>query len=72
MPRWDDEPDAFNASPQCIFCTRLRAGNKCVAFPQGIPPAISSNRHDHREPFPGDDGILFDPEPVPVDETGNG
>ena len=63
MARWDDDEDAGMEMSQCIRCKRLQAGNKCVAFPQGIPPAISSNRHDHREPFPGDDGVLFAPEP---------
>jgi len=34
----------------------------CHAFPQEIPRAVWTNEHDHREPFPGDNGVLFEPE----------
>lgn len=41
----------------------------CSAFPAGIPDAIINNVADHREPFEGDRGILYDPidpsEPMP-------
>jgi hypothetical protein len=30
----------------------------CEAFPDGIPDAINYG-FDHREPFPGDHGVLF-------------
>lgn len=35
---------------------------KCKAFPQGIPETILHGRWDHREPFEGDNGILYEPE----------
>lgn len=33
----------------------------CRAFPKGIPPEIFADGFDHREPFPGDNGIRFTP-----------
>jgi len=34
----------------------------CDAFPDGIPIEIQLNRHKHRKPYPGDNGILFEPD----------
>jgi hypothetical protein len=31
----------------------------CAAFPRGIPDAITSGEHDHRELFPGDHGTKY-------------
>jgi hypothetical protein len=45
----------------CIECNRLRGGFRCEAFPAGIPPEILTGVHDHREPYEGDHGILFEP-----------
>jgi len=29
-------------------------------FPDGIPDEILTNGHDHRQPFEGDNGIVFE------------
>lgn len=33
----------------------------CKAFPKRIPDAIATGKHDHREPYKGDNGIRFEP-----------
>ncbi len=35
----------------------------CDAFPEGIPTGIFNSAYDHREPYPNDNGILFEPKP---------
>lgn len=52
---------------QCLRCTRYRRGGSCEAFPAGIPADIRFNRVLHDTPFPGDNGIVFDPTPVDPD-----
>ena len=53
-------------APQCLTCIHLHAENEdamtCKAFPGGIPWKIISGEHDHRRPFPGDNGIRYTPE----------
>lgn len=48
-------------APQCYSCVHFHGDSVCNAFPEGIPEDILYSRHDHREPYPGDDGILFEP-----------
>ncbi len=33
----------------------------CSAFPAGIPEPILNGERFHRRPYPGDDGIRFEP-----------
>lgn len=44
------------------------SGHKCTAFPKGIPNEIINERHDHRKPYEGDNGVQFkaigDPEKI--------
>jgi len=47
-------------SNQCYFCRHYRALGTCDAFPAGIPKPIWQGVHDHRVPYEGDQGILFD------------
>ncbi len=50
---------------QCASCKHFdrenRRSNTCSAFPNGIPLPIIQGDHDHRESFPGDNGIRFEP-----------
>ena len=46
----------------CLNCKHLNKDNiSCAAFPDVIPHDIKAAIIDHREPFPGDNGIRFEP-----------
>ncbi len=51
----------------CVACAHLRLDGTgrwaCQAFPRGIPAAILEGRIDHRQPYPGDGGVRFQPDP---------
>jgi hypothetical protein len=50
---------------QCELCKNnlwFAKGEKvihCKAFPKGVPIDILMDRHDHRKPYSGDNGIRF-------------
>lgn len=44
----------------CIYCTHLKRGAVCAAFPSGIPETILYAETDHIEPIPGDNDIQFE------------
>ena len=46
---------------QCIFCKHYRDDETCTAFPAGIPRKVMYSERDHRKPYPGDNGVRFEP-----------
>lgn len=57
--------------PLCASCKHLRfepdpkklVVPRCDAFPKGIPTEIGVDGFDHRNPFPGDNGITWELNP---------
>lgn len=50
--------------PICISCTHRHDNwRTCDAFLAGIPAEIMIGYYDHRKPYPGDGGVLFDLKP---------
>lgn len=45
----------------CSRCSRLEKSDTCLAFPDGIPEPILTGEHDHTTPYPGDNGVQFEP-----------
>jgi len=45
----------------CQSCINFFGDGRCNAYPNGIPRDIIKGEHDHSEPYPGDNGIRFEP-----------
>ena len=43
----------------CRFCAHYFENHTCKAFPDGIPEPLWTGENLHREPYPGDQGILY-------------
>lgn len=58
-------PRSLIALNSCMKCKHFNFKNKdantCKAFPGGIPNIIFLGKNDHKELFPGDHGIQFEP-----------
>lgn len=59
-----DGPSPFPPDDSvCTDCIHWDFGCACDAFPNGIPDDMWLGKNDHREPYPGDNGIQFEPLP---------
>lgn len=62
MSRMADNNLAFISLDKgiCNKCKHVfRDGEKCKAFPQGIPDEILTGEFDHHNAYEGDNGIRF-------------
>lgn len=46
--------------PPCFRCRYLLLYPFCAAFQGEIPDEIRQGKNDHKEPYPGDNGIQFE------------
>jgi hypothetical protein len=57
-----DHPIVFKT--RCHLCIHKFSGIPgCAAYPSGIPHALAIGDVLHEEPYPGDQGIRFEPNP---------
>ncbi len=56
----DEETERGTYSVICTFCKNYQDDYRCRAFVK-IPDVIWFGENDHRQPFPGDHGIQFEP-----------
>ena len=54
------KPGEFKISP-CLDCKHWIANGVCTAFMEGVPDSILLGDNDHRQPYPGDNGIQYEP-----------
>ncbi len=54
--------DGDRMRTQCHSCKHAYSviARTCAAFPRGIPNDIWDGRHDHNQPYSGDNGIRFE------------
>lgn len=60
----------MNYRTMCLDCVHFEGADPdldqtyptCAAFPAGIPDEILRQGFDHRQEFPGDNGIRFEPD----------
>lgn len=64
----DDRNMIYIVSEICTMCKHyeptnsksIKGGQKCTAFPAGIPDEIWLGKNDHTKPYEGDNGITFE------------
>lgn len=47
--------------PVCFQCKFFLFFPFCEAYPNGIPEEIRLGKNDHKKPYPGDNGIQYEP-----------
>lgn len=54
----------YRSQANCSMCVHYQADRRCQAFPDGIPQALWAGEHLHRDPYPGDGGIRYQPKRI--------
>lgn len=56
--------DGLQIKSRCLHCKHIfhAVFRTCEAFPRGIPEVIWIGEVDHSIPFPGDNGVQFEPQ----------
>lgn len=57
-PRWWDNP--MGVPSQCNDCRHYNGDATCLAFPEGIPKEIASNKFIHNKPYENDNGFRYE------------
>jgi len=59
--RWAEDDVQFIILTPCHTCKHRTGPLTCAAFKLRIPITILEGGHLHREPYPGDHGIQYEP-----------
>lgn len=57
----------FQRQHQCAHCANFVGDGACLAFPGGIPGPLLTGEVAHREPYPGDNGVVFQLKQQPLE-----
>lgn len=56
----------YRSQANCLMCAHYSGERHCRAFPNGIPNTLWIGENLHREPYPGDEGVRFQPKQVAI------